>query len=264
MAITLPDPISERVKSVLEIALLIHQASAPGPSAQKGSEREVFVNYVLKEGLPPTIRFGTGSVSDLKGNESGQLDIVLEGNAGVSFSMPGVPNSRFYLANYVGAVIEVKSNLESSSWTEATDSAAKLAQVRRDAAIDSFAKALDDPMRFTSHDGRTVEEAQEERLRSAFRNHLIRLDAQPTHIPFYVVGYKGWKRHETLQTHLGETECVDGAFIIENGLWAFKNKRQGPVFGGSGHAQLVNFMTRLLKDCQQVFESADAQFTNAD
>ncbi len=194
VAILLPNPIDWRVESVLDIAMSIHDASASGPSAQKGAEREIFVEHVLSEALPRNIRFGTGSVSDTFGNESGQLDIVIEGDAGISFSMPGVPGSRFYVANYVGAVVEVKSDLSAGeAWNDALSTADRLAKVRRDGNTRMLEAIEPSIANMTDPSGRSSSDAQKRRASSGLQQLKSKIDAQPTHIPFYVIGYRGWK-----------------------------------------------------------------------
>jgi hypothetical protein len=60
--------------------------------------------------LPPIYRFGTGVITDVGGNLTGQVDIVMEFPLTASFPMPA-GKQRLYLAESVAAVIEVKSNL---------------------------------------------------------------------------------------------------------------------------------------------------------
>jgi hypothetical protein len=76
-----------------------------------GDEREAFVSHFLCQMLPPQYRIGSGVITDAQQRMSTQLDIVIELPFAPSFSfVPSTP--RVYLADTIGAVIEVKSNLK--------------------------------------------------------------------------------------------------------------------------------------------------------
>ena len=95
-----------------------HAGGRSLPNAAKGDEREYFLNKYLRDVLPPVYRFGQGAITDMHGNQSGQLEVVMELPIGPSFPMPGGSPHRLYLAESVAAVIEVKSNL-SKQWDQA-------------------------------------------------------------------------------------------------------------------------------------------------
>ena len=52
----------------------MYQSNVSLSSSTKGTERELFVDEFLSKVLPPIYRFGTGDVTDLAGNKSGQLN----------------------------------------------------------------------------------------------------------------------------------------------------------------------------------------------
>jgi hypothetical protein len=65
------------------------------------------------------------------GARSGQLNVVVEFPFTPSLSLLGGSNpSRWYLAEGVAAVVEVKSNI-AAQWQQALDTAAKLAPLKR-------------------------------------------------------------------------------------------------------------------------------------
>jgi hypothetical protein len=76
-----------------------------------GDEREIFVSHFLIQILPPHYRIGSGVITDAQGSKSTQLDIVIELPFTPSFSFVA-STPRVYLADTIGAVIEVKSDLE--------------------------------------------------------------------------------------------------------------------------------------------------------
>jgi hypothetical protein len=56
----------------------VHQAGGSMSSASRGSERQAFIDGFLKEVLPTPFRSGTGDATDVSGQRSGQLDVVVE------------------------------------------------------------------------------------------------------------------------------------------------------------------------------------------
>ena len=97
-------------------------------SAFKGTEREIFVTNVLSQVFPPHFRFTSGDIVDSNGNQTGQVDVVLEKPRGYSFPLANI-GPRLFLAENAAAVIEVKSNL-SDQWDEVTSTAEKLSAIR--------------------------------------------------------------------------------------------------------------------------------------
>jgi hypothetical protein len=158
-----------------------HQAGKPMSSSSKGSEREHFIGSFLSEVFPPPFRFGQGDATDAKGRKSGQLDVVVELPFLPSVPIPGGA-SRLYLAEGVGAVIEVKSDL-AGQWSEVQNTAAQLAPLRREFGT------------------------------------TMSMGAPPSErIPLYAVGYTGWKTLNTVQSHLSQD--LDGILVIDAALFA--------------------------------------------
>lgn len=189
---------------------MVHHVSGTGASSSTvGSEREGFVRFFLSEMLPPTFRFGSGDVTDQTGKHlepdpcdehSGQCDIVIEYPLLPSFRSLG--GQRLYIAESVAAVIEVKSNVR-DQWDQVEAKAEKIRALQRKADHYEFG--------------------------------LV-----PPEIPFFVVGYEGWKDIKHLVKRLAESQ-VDGILVIKSGLFAtterrMQLKRALPEFGGTHSA----------------------------
>lgn len=175
--------LEQRLAGIQQQLMGGYQSSGATSTAMRGSEREIFIDEFLSRIFPTPFRFGTGDVTDANGHKSGQLDVVVEYPFAPSIPPIGA-DSRLYLAEAVAAVIEVKSDL-ASQWDEVTKTAQKLSQVSR-----NFSTSI--KMR-GQHSAR-------ERL------------------PLFAVGYHGWKKIETVRSHLGNG--VDGILIINEGLFA--------------------------------------------
>jgi hypothetical protein len=164
----------------------VHKSSVGLSSATTGLERAGVIDEFLAKVLPPIYRFGTGDATDANGARSGQLDVVVEYPFAPSLPIVAAGQTRLYLAESVAAVIEVKSNL-SGHWGEAVRTANGLAPLRRNL-----------------------------RVAVSFGN-------LPTErIPLFAVGYTGWTTMSSLQAHLAGCPYIDGALVIDVGLYASK------------------------------------------
>lgn len=103
-----PDFLLDRLDSFRE-ALVVLAKTKPGDKTTQGTEREMFVSFLLSQLLPPQYRIGSGMIYDAKGYHSTQLDVVIELPFTPSFSFLS-DNPRMYPADTIGAVIEIKSN----------------------------------------------------------------------------------------------------------------------------------------------------------
>jgi uncharacterized protein DUF6602 len=177
----------QRLAGIQSILNGVHAASAGLSSATVGQQRAAFINDYLAEVLPPVYRFGSGDVTDVAGNKSGQLDIVVEYPFSPTLPLTGTQQPRLYLAEGVAAVIEVKSDL-SAQWQQALHTATQLAPVQRSfAATMSFGPS------------------------------------PQTNIPLFAVGYTGWSTMNALQTNLSSVSDVFGALVLDAGLYASKS-----------------------------------------
>jgi uncharacterized protein DUF6602 len=175
-----------RLTSILDILRSAYTGGSEMTSSSKGSEREAFINLVLGNVIGSPFRVGTGEITDRDGNCSGQVDIVVEYSASMSFPLLRGDSSRLYLAEGVCAVIEVKSDL-AGQWPQVLKKAQQVRTLCRHYAAESS------------------------------MGHGI-----PRNIPFFVVGYRGWQSAATLQAHLSEEpacHCIDGILAIEHGIY---------------------------------------------
>jgi hypothetical protein len=196
----------ERLKGIQSMLKAVHQSSSGLSAATTGTERAAFIDGFLSEVLPAPFRFGTGDATDRSGKRSGQLDVVVESAFCPSLPIVGGGRVRLYLAEAIAAVIEVKSDI-AKQWPEVLKTAAKLEPLRRQLNAYSY-----------------VERPPTER------------------IPFFAVGYEGWKQLDTLKEKLGEG-TIDGILVIDPGLFASSNDF-GDILS-SGEAALWAFVSCL-------------------
>lgn len=223
--------LKRRLEGIREILLTSHRAGAGLPNAVIGSEREIFIREFLEKSLPVHYRFGTGCVTDMNSNTSGQLDIVVELPFAPSFQMPNGLD-RLYLAEAIGAVVETKSNL-SAQWEQAMGTVTKYLQVRRYAlgGLHSMAHG-------SYPDQRS---------------------------PIFIVGYEGWSSHETLEAKLNglpPAQRPDGVLDITAGVLAyFKNidNEKEKVTVVSGNAASLFALSCLMLELMggRAYESGD-------
>jgi len=181
----------DRIRWIRKQLLDAHGGGGSTTYSTRGREREAFIDLFLSSCLPPQFRFGTGDVVDLSGTRTGQLDVVIE----LPF-FPSLPliggTGRLYLAEAVGAIIEVKSNLD-GQWDEAEATANGVAQLR---LLGGSSAGLD-TSRFPKH--------------------------KP---PVIVVGFKGWKQLETVQKKIQESD-VAAVLQLEPPIYATGPSRRG-------------------------------------
>lgn len=161
-----------------------HQANATMSNTTKGAEREAFISQFLQNVLPPIYRFGTGDATDVNGNRSGQLDVVVEYPFGPSLpAVGGSASTRLYLAETVAAVVEVKSSLP-AQMAEALYTLKQLSPLRR---------SYGSTMSYGSLSRETI--------------------------PFFVATYKGWKTVETVRQHVDDNPGIEGILVLDNQIF---------------------------------------------
>jgi hypothetical protein len=181
--------IHDRLESMRVSLLAAHAAGArtAGP-APKGHERETFVRHFLSHVLPPAFRISSGDITDATGKQSGPLDLVIEYPLVPSLPAP-TGDQRMFLAEGVAAVIDVKANL-SSQWDEVRETAKRVRALTRSYAelppggVTSEFAGPNDP------------------------------------IPYFVVGYTGWRKLDTLKARLAEAPEVDGILVLDSSIHA--------------------------------------------
>jgi hypothetical protein len=175
----------ERLEGIRRTLVEQWRAGQTLPSAAKGDERETFIREFLSKVFPPHYRFGTGAVTDSAGECSGQIDIAIELPFSPSFSVPP-GDVRLYLAEGIGAIIEVKSNL-ASQWEEVVSTTEKVKKLTR-----NF--------------GSTI----------SFGN------PPPPQIPVFAAGYEGCSSIDTIKQRLDKTDVAvrpDGVLVLDPGLF---------------------------------------------
>ncbi len=177
--------IAARLAGIRTILMGAHQACSTMSTALRGSERAAFLDTFLRELLTPQFRFGEGDATDVAGNRSGQLDIVVEYPWVPSLPIVGSSRSRLYLAEGVAAVIEVKSDL-ATQWDQVKQTSSQLKKLER------------------RYDSSFI-----------FGGGM----APPSRIPLFAVGYRGWKTMETVRERLNEG-IVEGILVIDSELFA--------------------------------------------
>lgn len=194
----------ERVRGIRKQLLAAREAGKAMSRASKGTEREALIAGFLSKVLPPTYRFGTGDATDIAGNRSGQLDVVVEYPFGPSIPIVGPGDVRLYLAETVGVVIEVKSNL-STQWNEVVRTAEQLAPLRR-----------------APNSGMTWGSGPSDR------------------IPLVVVGFEGWKALDSLKRNVDEVDAVTAALSIHENFFYWKGN--GHVVGDTALWALIAYL----------------------
>jgi hypothetical protein len=174
----------QRLDGLLQHFRAAHFAGGVSASANRGTEREAFLLALLSQVLPPIYRVGTGEITDVDSNRSGQLDIVIEMPWAPSFGFPASP-VRLYPAEAVGVVIEVKSNI-ADQWTEVEATVSALAKLRQ-----RLSGTAVNGGSLTTHD----------------------VSTEP--IPVFAVGYQGWSSSEPIERRLLTSE-LDGVLILES------------------------------------------------
>lgn len=180
------DEFSTRLAGVWRSLIALHAGGAAMSSASSGREREQFVDEFLRKVLPPAYRIGSGDVIDSFGQKTGQQDVVVE----FSF-LPTLPaiagKERLYLAEGVAALVEVKSNL-AKDWADVKRRASAIRNLRRIFRVPGFTP----------------------------------YGPPPERIPYFAVGYSGWKSIETVQEKCQEG-FVDAILIIDHGLFCTRS-----------------------------------------
>lgn len=180
------DEFSTRLAGVWRSLIALHAGGAAMSSASSGREREQFVDEFLRKVLPPAYRIGSGDVIDSFGQKTGQQDVVVE----FSF-LPTLPaiagKERLYLAEGVAALVEVKSNL-AKDWEDVKRRASAIRNLRRIFRVPGFTP----------------------------------YGPPPERIPYFAVGYSGWKSIETVQEKCQEG-FVDAILIIDHGLFCTRS-----------------------------------------
>jgi len=221
--------VETRIKGLIEILNNSYEAGNHLSSATKGNERELFIGEFLSKVYPPYIRFGTGDITDINNQLSGQVDIVVE--SPFLFSFPIHANGpRLYLAEGVAAALEVKSDI-TGQWGEVIATTSKIKKLRRRYSkkyFEDFGNLIKSGSLHSSPDDKDALKKRDEYSQAMFQG-----DAFPPgreDIPVYAIGFKGWKNINTMQKKLKEAS-LDGIIVL-NPLRAVFSHEQFDNFWG--------------------------------
>lgn len=216
----------QRLEAVLDMLNANYRAVIKSPAAVKGVSRSDFINNYLKNVVPQGLRISTsGEAIDNQNNCTGELDIILENGHFPNIPNVNVDSARLFFAEGVAAVIEVKSNLQ-SQWSEAVSTGRKVSEITR-----NFGNTT-----VSTHGG-----GQMVILNTVFNNpNLPKAKMAPEarllkKIPYFVVGYTGWEKVETLKVKLSENYgVISGILQLDKGVFvgddSFKNlEAHGPL-----------------------------------
>ena len=203
--------------------LAVYDAGSALSSATKGAERELFVELVLRNVLPPHVRLGPGDIVDAAKRTSGQVDIVLESTMSLSFPSTVVSGPRLYLAEGVVAVIEVKSDLR-NQWRSVVRKVHSLQELRRRTSVDgpnAILEVLEATRRLmlAQNNGKNI---QLDRDIERFRQEVATRPVYRGDLPVYVVGFRGWTQAETLVRRADELNA-DGVLTLDPPIGHFRN-----------------------------------------
>jgi len=185
-------------------------------NATKGSERELFVRSFLSQVFHPMHQFDSGDIVDSHQVPSGQLDIVLP-YPDVPWSFPMLADGpRLYLAEGVAVAIEVKSDVE-KQWDQVLRSATALKKLERESKRDNLKKLSATREKYHA-DGGTP--AENDPLIAMWTKQLAAIPEQyeSKHIPFLVVGFRGWDTREAVRKHW-DGSPVDGILVLDSLIW---------------------------------------------
>lgn len=230
----LSSQISTRLEGILQSLSNAYNASTKLSNSSKGYERELFISGFLSQIFPPHFRFSSGDIIDTRNNQSGQVDIVLEYPEG--FSFPLFPNGpRLFLAENVAAVLEIKSNLN-DQWHQVEEKARKTNELSRRYLhhwMEETALALrSGGIEYIGPETPEEQANQLEKMSASYNN-------AGTKIPFYVVGFEGWKSKEIAKQKLASN--IDGILVINQRYYVAKNTAL------SGPRCLIKFLEGLEK-----------------
>jgi len=232
--------LNERLEGLFDVILARYKSGSSMSSATKGNERELFVSEILKNVFPSHFRFSSGDIVDTKKRQSGQVDIVLEKPIGYSF--PQIQNGpRLFLAENVAAVVEVKSDLQ-RQWNEVLNSSAKVSKLHRSYSSELFTEillgvALDRVKLETEEEKNKIMAGLAQQINSPE-------NVGNTRIPYFVVGFKGWKKDATIVKKL-RTDRIDGIFVLENKKFVTTIGRAKGSEVVSGNKSLMAFLHLL-------------------
>lgn len=245
------EDIERRLEACHATLISSFQGGGGRSAAMKGAERETFISGFLNRCLPPASRLGTGDIVDAYDNHSGQVDIVVESPYLYSFPLADSA-PRLYPAEAVGAVIEVKSDL-SAQWGEVEKTYEKikdLRKTRRKTRLEQEKRRYEHLLKLPYPIQQNQQEEIERRLVAVIEQ-IRNTPNQREDIPFYAVGFNGWKKTETVSDKRDSID-IDGVIVLNESLYSFAE----PTFTQSNTRQSV-MMTRNFADIKGLWYFLD-------
>jgi hypothetical protein len=238
-----------RLRGIQQQLMGAYDASSPMTNATKGSEREFLVDLFLSNVLPSQYRFGSGDITDVKSNRSGQVDIVVEFPFLPSIPIAGCDRFRLYLAESVACAIEVKSDI-SNQWEQALATCQKVKNIER--SISQYVKSVGGGSFTTNSRTQTLTGATisgglklgDEGMEVGGKS--LELDLK---IPIFAVGFKGWSSIDTLKQRIAASE-FDGILNIEKKLYVSGVRYSAEAY--EGDAALWAFICDLLDSVKEL------------
>jgi len=200
--------------SLQQALMALFDAGTIMSTASRGTERELFVSSFLAQVFPPTVRFGSGDITDVRHRVSGQVDVIVEAPA--LFSFPAIVGGpRLYLAEGVAAAIEVKSNI-SAQWAEVVK---KVKSVRELSVLErKYSREEKLALLQKLYPGRAV---------TPIDSPVDAVKEKKGGVPFICIGFEGWSDLDTVRAHASE---VDAVFVLRHCLYAGAGgSAKGPV-----------------------------------
>lgn len=147
------------------------------------------------------------------------------------------------MAESVAIVIEVKSNL-SNQWEEVLSTSEKVSQIRRKFSSDSYQEILNnlDQGRISHSSDMDIGRAR----RGLERLTQLESNIGEERIKFFVVGYKGWARNETITSKLIDNQ-IDGILQINRRVLSTKIERAEGFEAIEGYKSLLGVLQLLEK-----------------
>lgn len=187
-----------RLEGLLHSMYGQYLAGGSSASATKGAGRAEFVRNFLSRVNGPAFRIQeSAEITDIQGNKTGEVDIVLENGHAPNLPTVDGETSRLHFAEGVGAALEVKSSL-SGQWDQAVATAQKVRAITRNFAGATFAAPgkphiIQLPFTINNPDP-----------------NMPRIQGDPypfsKRIPLFLVGYTGWSGIEALKKKASEAE----------------------------------------------------------
>lgn len=204
-----------RLEGLLKSMNAHYSSACLSASAVKGSARSEFISVFLSKANGPAFRIREcAEITDVYGNKTGEIDIILENGHAPNLPMANGETARLHFAEGVGAALEIKSSL-SGQWEQAISTARKVKSISRKFSGGTF-----------SSPGKTIiHQIPGMKVKNPAGSIDIKnLYPFTDRIPLFLVGYKGWSKLSIIEEKLEEDDLFAGVLQIDP-----------PMYVGSKH-----------------------------